>query len=90
MCCSMLITTTALVSLMFMQPLAWKGTSKSDYWDGQRQFYRENWNQEEGEVSRWGTPPASGEDDVPTVSTCADASGNRQSSVMGHRGIVVI
>ena len=68
---ALLLTTTAFVSLMFMQPLAWKGASKSDYLGRAEGILQRELESNEGAI-RWGTPPAS---NTP-VPTCADASGN--------------
>jgi hypothetical protein len=66
---ALLLTTTAFVSLMFMQPLAWKGASKSDYLGRAEGILQRELESREGDI-RWGTPGAA------AVTTCADASGN--------------
>ena len=68
---ALLITSTALLSLMFMQPLAWKGASKSDYLGRAEAILQRELESDEGAI-RWGTPPTSNT----AVITCADASGN--------------
>lgn len=68
---ALLITSTALVSLMFMQPLAWKGASKSDYLGRTEAILQRELETREGDI-RWGTPPTGNT----AVNTCADASGN--------------
>ncbi len=66
---ALLLTTTAFVSLMFMQPLAWKGASKSDYLGRAEGILQRELESREGAI-RWGIPGNS------AVTTCADAFGN--------------
>jgi hypothetical protein len=68
---ALVLTTTAIVSLMTMQSLSWKGAGKSDYLGRAEGILQRELETKESNIM-WGTPPSSNT----TVTTCADASGN--------------
>ena len=63
------LTTIAVVSLMTMQSLAWKGSGSSDYLGRAAEILQRELEFREGNML-WGTPG------LVALTTCADKSGN--------------